>query len=143
MNSQSRLHSCGTTVLRIVVGVIFVMHGWQKLSWGFAHVAEFLGSVHVPVPAVAAVLLTLVELLGGIALIVGVLVRYVAALLAIDMLVAITLVHFKHGFFISNGGLEFPLLLLAANIKLILSGAGSISVSSLRKKTTSGTATEP
>jgi len=135
MNSPSRLHSCGTAVLRIVLGVIFVMHGWQKLSWGFAHVGEFLGSLHVPVPTVAAVLLTLVELLGGIALIVGLLVRYVSALLAIDMLFAIILVHFKHGFFTSNGGLEFPLLLLAANINLILQGAGALSLDGLRKKT--------
>jgi len=135
VNSQSRLHSCGIAVLRIVVGVIFVMHGWQKLSWGFQHVAEFLGSLHIPAPLLAAVVLTLVEMLGGILLILGLLTRYVAALLAIDMLVAIILVHFKNGFFSSNGGLEFPLLLLAANIHLIFAGAGSLSVSGFRTKT--------
>ncbi|HXY15525.1 MAG TPA: DoxX family protein [Terriglobales bacterium] len=134
----STLRSCGLAVLRIVVGVIFVMHGWQKLSWGFEHVAEFLGSLHVPMPTVAAVVLTLVELLGGIALILGVLVRYVAAMLAIDMLAAIILVHFKNGFFASKGGVEFPLLLLAANIDLMLSGAGALSVSALRRKAAPG-----
>ncbi|HXZ33065.1 MAG TPA: DoxX family protein [Terriglobales bacterium] len=134
MNKPSGLHACGLAVLRIVVGVIFVMHGWQKLSWGFQHVGEFLGSLHVPLPTVAAVLLTLVEFLGGIFLIIGVLTRYVAALLAVDMLLAIILVHAKNGFFTSNGGVEFPLLLLAANLTLIMSGAGTLSVSALRKK---------
>jgi putative oxidoreductase len=134
---SSSLHSCGLTVLRIVVGVIFVMHGWQKLSWGFEQVAGMLGSLHVPVPTVAAVVLTLVELLGGIALILGVLVRYVAGLLAIDMLFALILVHARNGFFVPKG-VEFPLLLLAANINLILSGAGSLSISGLRKKPVTG-----
>lgn len=135
MNSQLRLHhSCGIAVIRIVVGVIFVMHGWQKLSWGFQHVAEFLGSLHIPLPALAAVVLTLVEMLGGIMLILGVLTRYVAALLAIDMLVAIIAYHAKNGFFAPQG-IEFPLLLLAANVNLILTGAGALSLSALRKKT--------
>ena len=131
---NSRLHTCGTAALRIVVGIIFVMHGWQKLSWGFQLVAEFLGSLHVPVPTLAAVALTLLELLGGILMILGLLTRYVATLLAVDMLFAIILVHFRHGFFASDGGLEFPLLLLAANIHLALAGAGSLSVSGFRKK---------
>jgi putative oxidoreductase len=132
--SKSDLRSCGITLLRVVVGVIFVMHGWQKLSMGFQNVAQFLASLHIPVPTLAAVVLTLVELLGGIALIVGVLVRYFATLLAIDILVAIILVHVKNGFFTSKGGLEFPLLLLAANINLILQGAGSLSLGALMKK---------
>jgi putative oxidoreductase len=121
------------------VGVIFVMHGWQKLSMGFQNVAAFLGSLHIPLPTLAAVVLTVVELLGGIALILGVLTRYVAALLAIDMLVAIITFHLKNGFFISHGGVEFPLLILAANINLMVSGAGALAVSSLRKKKTGTT----
>jgi putative oxidoreductase len=133
MNNGSDLRSCGITLLRVVVGVIFVMHGWQKLSWGFQHVAGFLSSLGIPQPTLAAVVLTMVELLGGIALILGLLTRYVTALLAIDMLVAIIKVHIKNGFFMPNG-VEFPLLLLAANITLMLAGAGVLSVSTFRKK---------
>jgi putative oxidoreductase len=144
MNNPSRLHSCGITFLRIVVGVIFVMHGWQKLSMGFQNVAGFLASLHIPLPTLAAVVLTVVELLGGIALILGVLVRYVAPLLAIDMLVALILVHVKNGFFAQHAGVEFPLLLLAATVNLTLAGAGSLSLSGLRKKPDSApTKTEP
>jgi putative oxidoreductase len=136
MNNQSGLRSWGIALLRVVVGVIFVMHGWQKLSWGFQHVAEFLASLHIPLPTLAAVVLTSVELLGGILLILGLLTRYVAVLLAIDMLVAILAYHAKNGFFLPKG-IEYPLLLLAANINLILAGAGALSVSGLRKKTVS------
>lgn len=138
MYTGSYLRSCGLTLLRVVVGVIFVMHGWQKLSWGFHNVAGFLGSLGIPLPTLAAVLLTLVEFVGGIALILGVLTRYFAALLSIDMLVALVVVHIKNGFFAPKG-VEFPLLLLASNLNLMLSGTGALSVSALRKKKTEST----
>ncbi|HXZ43073.1 MAG TPA: DoxX family protein, partial [Terriglobales bacterium] len=88
-------------------------------------------------PTVAAVLLTTVELLGGIALILGLLTRYAAALLAIDMLVAIITYHGKHGFFLPSG-VEFVMLILTANINLILAGGGALSVDAFRKKIGSG-----
>jgi putative oxidoreductase len=134
MNKQWGLRAWGTALLRVVVGVIFVMHGWQKLSMGFHNVAGFLGSLGIPQSTLAAVLLTILELLGGIALILGLLTRYIAALLAVDMLVAIITYHAKNGFFAPKG-IEYPLLLLAANINLILAGAGALSVSAFRKKT--------
>ena len=137
MNTGSGLGSWGLTLLRVVVGVIFVMHGWMKLSMGFDQVAnQILAPAGIPLPKLAAVVLTLVELLGGIALILGVLTRYVAALLAIDMLVALITVHIKNGFFLPRG-VEFPLLLLVANLNLILAGAGALSVRAFRKKTAS------
>jgi putative oxidoreductase len=133
MNNESGLRSWGIFLLRVVVGVIFVMHGWQKLSWGFHSVAGFLTSLGIPQPTLAAVVLTAVEFLGGIALILGLLTRYAAAPLAVDTLVAIIKVHIKNGFFMPNG-VEFPLLLLTANIALMLAGAGALSVSAFRKK---------
>lgn len=134
MSNGSGMRDCGTAVLRIVVGVVFLMHGAQKFSMGFGNVSEFLGSLHVPAPFVAAIVLTLVEFLGGISLIIGLLTRYVAALLAIDMTVAIITVHLKNGFFAGKGGFEFPLVLLAACINLIFAGAGAVGVDTLRKK---------
>ena len=137
MNNGSDLRSWGIALLRVAVGVIFVMHGWQKLSWGFHDVAGFLNSLGIPQPTVAAVLLTTVELLGGIALILGLLTRYAAALLAIDMLVAIITYHGKHGFFLPSG-VEFVMLVLTANINLMLAGAGALSVDAFRRKIGSG-----
>jgi putative oxidoreductase len=132
MNSGSGLRSWGLTLLRLVVGVIFVMHGWQKLSWGFHNVAGMLTSIGIPLPTLAAVLLTIVELIGGIALILGVATRYFAALLAVDMLVALITVHIKGGFFAPKG-VEFPLLLLVANLNLIMAGPGALGLGAFRK----------
>lgn len=127
MSSASRFQPCGQTILRIVVGVIFLMHGGQKFGMGFGNVAGFLGSLSIPIPTVSAIVLTLVEFVGGAALVLGLLTRWVAALLAFDMVVAILCYHIKHGFF-NPMGIEFPLLLLAANLALLLGGAGSLSL---------------
>jgi len=135
MNSGSGLQSCGLAALRIVVGVIFLMHGGQKLFMGFHNVAGFLGSLGIPQPTLAAIVLTLVEFVGGIALILGLCTRYAAALLSIDMLVALIAYHVKNGFFMPNG-VEYPMLLLVANINLMLAGAGAMGVDTLRKKQT-------
>src|SRR2546430_8359996 len=57
----------GLTVLRVIVGIVFLVHGAQKLFvFGFHGVAGMLGGMGIPVPAVSAVILTLVEFLGGI-----------------------------------------------------------------------------
>jgi putative oxidoreductase len=124
----SQWQGWGITVLRVVVGVVFVAHGGQKLFiWGFGNVAGFMGKIGVPAPLLAAVVVTLVEFLGGVALLLGVYTRSAAALLAIDMLVALLTVHIRGGFFLPNG-IEFALTLLAANTALLLLGSGEASV---------------
>lgn len=80
---------------------------------------------------VTAVAVTFVEFLGGIALIFGLLTRWVALLLVINMLGAIFFVHFKNGFFAQGGGYEYPLTLLAANLALMLAGPGAAAVDKL------------
>ena len=128
MSNGSNRASCGITVLRVVVGIVFLMHGWQKLFvFHFAGVAGFLGQLGVPAPSVMGVVLTLVEFLGGIALILGLFTRWAAWLLALEMVVAILLVHLKHGFFMPQG-FEYALTLLAANIALALNGPGTASI---------------
>jgi putative oxidoreductase len=131
MSNGSGLRSWGNTLLRIVVGVVFVMHGWLKLSQGFHNVGGFLGSLGIPYPTVAAVVVTALELLGGVALILGLFTRLVATLFAIEMVVAIFVYHIKKGFFLP--GIEFVLTLLAANLSLLLGGAGALSVGGFRK----------
>ncbi len=116
-------------VLRVVVGIVFAAHGWQKLSMmGFDGVAGFFGSLGVPLPMLAAVVVTLLELVGGIALILGIGTRVVAALLAVDMLAALLLVHLPNGIFVSNNGYELVLLLLAAGVYFALVGPGPFSL---------------
>ena len=63
------LQSWGSALLRAVIGIVFLMHGGQKLFvWGFHGVASFLSHIGVPLPAFFAVVVTLVELVGGAAL---------------------------------------------------------------------------
>lgn len=118
----------GLLVLRLVTGLVFVMHGYQKFFMNtVAGTAQFFGSIGVPLPGLAAPLVAGVELIGGLLLILGLFPRVVGALLAVNMLVAILLVHVKGGFFNPNG-VEFPLLLLAASAALALTGAGRYSL---------------
>jgi len=129
MNSRP---ASGLAVLRVVLGIIFFVHGWQKLfGFGFHGVAGFFASAGVPVPAISSVIVTLVEFFGGLALLIGLFTRWAAILIAIDMLGAILIVHLKNGFFNQKTGIEFPLILLAASICLALVGGGSPSVDAM------------
>ena len=121
----------GITVLRLVIGVVFLAHGGQKLFvWGFGNVAAFMGKIGIPAAMLAAIVVTLVEFFGGLALVLGFLTRWAAALLAINMLVAILTVHLPGGFFLP-AGVEFALTLFAANVALVLLGSGEPSVDRL------------
>ena len=122
----------GLFALRVVVGLVFFMHGQQKLfDNGVDGVEQFFGSQGIPWPGLAAVVVTAVETLGGLALILGLFTRLVALLLAIDNLVATLVVHAENGFFVGNGGVELTLLLLAANVALILAGPGALAADNL------------
>ncbi|GAB4217179.1 MAG: DoxX family protein [Roseiflexaceae bacterium] len=126
-----KYQSIGITVLRIIVGIVFAAHGWQKLGNGVEGTAGFFGSLGVPLPAVAAVVVIALELLGGIALILGLGTRYVAPLLAFTMLVAMLLVHLPNGFFAQQGGVEFVLTLFGASVALALTGSGAYALDDL------------
>jgi uncharacterized membrane protein YphA (DoxX/SURF4 family) len=94
----------GLLLLRAVVGLVFVVHGGQKLfGFGLAGTAGFLGSLGIPLPTIAAAGLIAAELLGGLALLLGAWTRIAALLLAADMLVAMLTVHLRGGFFVPDG----------------------------------------
>ena len=116
-------------IIRVVVGVVFFMHGWQKLfTMGISGVGGFFGSLGIPAASLMAVVVTFVELLGGLALILGIGTRIAGILLAINMFVAFLLVHLSNGFFVSEGGYELVLLLFAGTVALAFFGVGSLSV---------------
>ena len=118
----------GIAILRILAGIVFVAHGAQKIFvFGFGGVGGAFAQMGVPMPTVTGPLIGLIELLGGVALIVGLFTRIAAILLACDMLGAIVLVHAAGGFFLPSG-LEFVLMLFAAAITLLFAGPGALSV---------------
>jgi len=74
------------------------------------------------------------EFFGGLMLILGLLVRPAAALLAVTMAVAIAVVHLSNGLFMANNGYEFGLALLAISVALFIRGAGSASIDAFLQK---------
>ncbi len=119
----------GITALRVIIGVIFFVHGMQKLlMFGVEGTTGFLSSLGIPLAGVFAVILIAVEVLGGLALILGAFTRIVAVLVAITMLIALFTVHLGNGFFVSDGGYEFVLLMLVGGVTLTLTGAGALAL---------------
>ncbi len=121
-------------VLRVVLGAIFAMHGWQKLEGGVSGTSGFLSMLGFPMPDVFAVLLIAAELVGGIFLILGLFTHWTAKILAIVAIVALVTVHLGKGFFVSGGGYEFILLILAGSISVMITGAGKYSLDAKMKK---------
>lgn len=119
----------GLTVLRAVLGLTFLLHGWQKVSeWTLAGTQASFAQMGVPLAEVAAPAVAVLELAGGALLVLGLGTRVVAALLALTMLGALVLVHLPAGFFAADGGFELVLLLAAGTLLLALTGAGRWSV---------------
>ncbi len=122
-----------TTPLRIGAGVIFAAHGAQKLfgwfgGYGLEGTGGWMDSIGLSPGIVMATLAGSAEFFGGLLLILGLLVRPTALVLAITMLVAIFAVHFQNGLFMSNNGYEFALALLIISLALVARGAGSLSL---------------
>ena len=130
--------STATTILRLVLGVVFFAHGAQKmLGWfgGFGlsgTMGFFTGTLHIPAPL--AFLAIAAEFFGGIGLILGFLTRIAAFGIAATMLVAIAMVHAAVGFFMNwsgtqkGEGYEYHLLVLAMTTFLMIRGAGAFSI---------------
>jgi putative oxidoreductase len=127
--NQSRLTTVALTVLRVILGFLFTAHGWQKFTeWTIAGTQASFSKMGVPAADIMAPAVAVLELAGGVALILGILTRVVAALLVLDMLGALFLVHAPAGVFAANGGYELVLLLAAAAFALALTGPGRLSV---------------
>jgi putative oxidoreductase len=127
--NQSALTTSARTILRIVAGFLFAAHGWQKFNeFTIAGTQAAFAQMGVPAANIAAPVIATLELVGGVALILGVLTRVFAALLAVNMLGALFLVHAPAGIYAATGGYELVLILAAAALAVALVGAGKVSV---------------
>ena len=122
-----------TLPIRIGAGITFAAHGSQKLfgwfgGYGLEGTAGWMESIGLAPGILMAALAGGAEFFAGLLLIVGLLVRPAAALLAITMIVAIATVHLANGFFMSTNGYEFALALLVISVALAIRGAGSFSI---------------
>lgn len=121
----------GLAILRVVLGIAFAVHGWSKFSGGVAGVAGFFGSLGIPAPELVAWIVTIVELVGGLLLIVGFLTQLVGILLFIDMIGAIIYAFISQGApFIERGAIswEKEAVFAAAALCLALAGPGAWAV---------------
>lgn len=126
-HTGARFAKWGMLPLRIVVGLVFLMHGAQKLFvFGLGGTADIMGKLGLPLPFVCAAIVIVVELLGGLAILLGIFTRLAGALLAFEMLVAIIVARWHGGFF-APYGYEFELTLLGSCLTFAFNGPGRIS----------------
>jgi putative oxidoreductase len=127
--------------LRLVIGAGFMAHGWAKWSRGPASFGNLLHQIGVPLPALTAWAVTLLEVFGGLAILVGAFVVIASVPLILNMLVAMFTVQLRYGFSSVNTigltpsgpvfgppGYEINLLYIAGLLALIVDGAGALSV---------------
>ena len=126
--------SLALLIARIGLGVIFVAHGWQKFQTnGLEATKAGFTSMGVPAPGLSAYIATFVELVGGAALIIGLLTPVVAIVLILDMLGAFFIVHAGSGVFVADGGYELVLALGIGLLLVAVFGAGRFSADSILK----------
>lgn len=129
MNVFKQSQPVATTIARIILGIIFVAHGWQKFFInGIGNTAAGFEAMGVPAPTASAWFAGLVELVGGAFLIVGFAVPVAAILLIINMIGAIFTAHIDNGFWNGDGGYEFNLALIAGLIAVGFAYQGRLSV---------------
>jgi putative oxidoreductase len=116
-------------IARLVVGVVLVAHGWQKVvTNGIGRTTEGFAEMGIPLPAASAAFASVVELVGGALLVVGAATAVVGVLVVLNMLGALVLVHIGNGVFVSEGGWELVGVIGAAALVLAAVGAGRYSV---------------
>ncbi|MEC0207811.1 DoxX family protein [Paenibacillus ehimensis] len=128
----------GLLLIRLVVGLLFIGHGAQKLfgwfgGYGPKGTGGWMESVGIKPGVVMAVLAGVMELLGGVLFAAGLLTPLAAALIAAAMLGAIVKVHGPNGLWSTANGYEYPLVLLVIAIGVALTGAGAYSLDALLK----------
>ena len=118
----------GIFIVRIVTGLLFAIHGWQKFAGGIGGVTAFFSKIGIPMPGVMAPFVAGLELIGGVLLILGLATRWISLLFVCEMLVTTLYVQLP-----AKGwnGADLDRMVLAATLLLVLAGPGAAAIDSL------------
>lgn len=132
-------HNISMTILRVIVGIVFIAHGSQKLfglfgGYGLEGTGQFMASIGLQPGYLMALLAGLGEFIGGVSVLFGLLTRLGSLLLIAVSLVAMFVVHIHNGFFMASNGFEYILTLLTLSVVLLIEGSGKYSIDNLINK---------
>ncbi len=116
------------TLMRIIIGYILFMHGWGKVHAGAAAVTGYMAKTGLEPSVLFAYAAMFLETVGAICIVIGLLTRFFAAALAIELLIAFLVVHMPKGFAAAQGGFEYVLLLGIVMFVIAIRGGGPYSV---------------
>ena len=117
------------TLVRVVVGIMFLMHVWGKFTAGHARIAAAFGNNYgLPMPGLFAYTAMGMELIGGACLIIGLFTRFWAAALAVEIGIALIVAHLPKGYSLAAGGYEYVLLIGVVLLAIAMRGGGPYSV---------------
>jgi putative oxidoreductase len=116
------------TLVRVIVGIMFLMHVWGKFNAGPAAIATNFGKYGLPMPDLFAYAAMFLESVGAVCLIIGLFTRFFAAALAVEMGIALLVVHLPKGYAASGGGYEYVLLIGVVLLAIAMRGGGPYSV---------------
>ena len=116
-------------IVRVTAGLMLIPHGWPKWGRGPDAIANMLANNYgIPGGRVAALIIMLLETVGGLMIAIGAFTRVVAALLVLEFLVIIFVAHWPKGYAVSAGGIEYPLFWGLILLAILLRGGGPWSV---------------
>ncbi|WIM68431.1 DoxX family protein [Corynebacterium breve] len=116
-------------IVRIVLGVVFVARGYTHwFVTGIGATAGEFARWGIPQPKLSAYLASGTELIAGALLVIGLLTTLVASALALLIALATYFVHLGNGFFVADGGIEYPLVLFVSLLMIVVFGAGRASL---------------
>lgn len=128
----AKIRPIGLLIGRVVLGIVFIAHGWQKFSEnGMDATVKGFEGMGIPAPTLSAYFTVGAEIIGGALLILGALLPLAGLALTGVMLGAMFFVHLEGGFYNMNGGYEYVLMLAAASIAIGFSGGGALALDSL------------
>lgn len=123
---KSPTESAGLLIARIILGVVLIAHGWQKFNeWTIAGTTDAFTGMGVPAAGIAAPIAAAIELVGGILILIGLITRIAAALVALQMVGAgIWGGHFSSGVMVTENGWELVMVIAAVAVILLAAGPG-------------------